>query len=126
MIKNKGFTLTELLIVIAIIGILTAIVLPSYQEHIRKSNRVVAILKLTKEAQQFERVHARQGAYPIALTQIEDTDTYTFLLVDPDPTDDIYQITATPIGSNASDECGTLSIDQAGRTSASIATGCWD
>ncbi|MFT5653151.1 MAG: type IV pilus assembly protein PilE, partial [Psychromonas sp.] len=42
--KKKGFTFIELLIVIAIIGMLTAIAFPSYQEHIRTANRIVAQL----------------------------------------------------------------------------------
>ena len=120
MIKKKGFTLTELLIVIAIIGILVAIVLPSYQEHIRTSNRVVAKLTLTKLAQELERANARQGIYPSSLSASHSTDTYTF---SPVITDDTFTITATPIGS---DECSILSINQAGQTTSSTGSDCWN
>lgn len=120
--KYKGFTLVELLVVIAIIGILVGIALPSYQAHVNKGNRVAAQLALNKLAQEFERVNARQGAYPTSLpTSIDAADAYTFAL--PLRTDDTYTITATPIGS---DECGTLSITQAGQRLSSTSSGCWD
>lgn len=118
--KKKGFTLIELLVVIAIIGLLVAISVPAYQKHIRKGNRVAAILALTKFAQEFEREHARQGAYPASRT--ETSDHYTFTLTS---SGDEFVLTAAPIGDSVNDECETLSVNQAGQTSASVST-CWD
>ena len=61
-VKNAGFTLVELLIAVAIIGILGAIVLPSYQNHIRKSSRSDAhagLLRLAALQEEFSLVNFR-------------------------------------------------------------------
>jgi type IV pilus assembly protein PilE len=118
--KNKGFTLTELLIAIAIIGILLAVALPSYQAHINKANRITAQLALTKMAQEFERTSARQGNYPAGSTS--STDTYTFSAVT-SASANTFTITATPKGS---DECGEMTVNQAGQTTPSSPSSCWN
>ena len=125
--KNKGFTLIELLVVIAIIGILVGIALPSYQAHIQKGNRVAAQLALTQMAQQFERTHARQGAYPEngdatdVINSVDTPETYTFSSIS-DADAGTFTITATPTGSSVGDECGTMTIDQTTQTTPS---NCW-
>ncbi|WP_372882286.1 type IV pilin protein [Psychromonas sp.] len=132
--KNKGVTLTELLIVIAIIGILVGIALPSYQTHIQKGNRVAAQLALTKMAQQFERINARQGEYPTGtdgesvidgIAASDGPDSYTFALTD--DAVDTFTITATPVvgGINDGDECGWLRIVQTGATTSKLSGNCW-
>lgn len=130
--NNKGFTLIEVLIVIAIIGILMGIALPSYQAHIQKGNRITAQLALTKIAQEFERTSARQGEYPVgsaaaAIISTIDTpnDTYTFTAII--ATAVTFKIVVAPRtdGVNKNDMCGTMSIDQTGQTTDSSSNECW-
>jgi type IV pilus assembly protein PilA len=52
--KTKGFTLIELMITVAIIGVLSAIALPSYQNYVAKSNVAAAIADLNPEKTRIE------------------------------------------------------------------------
>jgi type IV pilus assembly protein PilE len=61
--KNKGFTLIELMIVVAIIGILAAIAYPSYMDSVRKSNRSDGKAILSDTAQRLERCYTTFSAY---------------------------------------------------------------
>ena len=60
---EQGFTLIELMIVVAIVGILAAIAFPSYQESVRKSARAEAKAALLGAAQAFERYYSLNGRY---------------------------------------------------------------
>lgn len=53
--KTQGFTLIELMIVVAIIGILAAIAYPSYQEHVRKTKRTDAQADMIELASRLQR-----------------------------------------------------------------------
>lgn len=60
MIKSKGFTFIEMIIVVAIVAILAAIAIPSYQQHVRKTKRVEMqseLLEIASKLQQFKAVH---------------------------------------------------------------------
>lgn len=59
----KGFTLIELMIVVAIVGIIAAIAYPSYMESVRKSNRTDATVELNDIAQQLQRCFTAYSAY---------------------------------------------------------------
>ena len=60
---QSGFTLIEILVAVAIIGILAAIAIPSYQQNILKSQRVDAMNALLNLAAQEERYYTTNNTY---------------------------------------------------------------
>ena len=71
--RQAGFTLIEMMIVVAILGVLAAIALPSYQESVKKGRRTDAMAALQGLAQAMERHYTTTGGYTDAATGPADT-----------------------------------------------------
>lgn len=114
--KHKGFTLIELVIVVAIVAILAAIALPSYQEHVRKERRAQAKADMMELTQTLERKFTVDRSFagftlPSSQSPSEGTAQYGLNIVSDATT---YTLTATPQGDQVHDRCGTLTVNQLG------------
>ncbi len=61
---NKGFSLIELMVVIAIIAMLAAYALPNYRDYVVQSKRAEAHTKIMEVAGMYEKFYANTNAYP--------------------------------------------------------------
>lgn len=138
-LKNAGFTLIEIMITVAIIGILAAIALPSYQEYIAKSRRAEATTVMLEAGQYMRRYYSANDSFtttlPSGLTNIpRDQSTNQNYKVAATVNTTSFTITATvqSTGPMANDKCGTYSftsqgakLNTKGVVNNGLIEGCW-
>jgi type IV pilus assembly protein PilE len=126
--KSRGFSLIELLVTLAILGIIAAIAIPSYNDTVRKGRRADAKTTLVKLAQNLERCFSEHNSYQVASgctnhnNTASDEGYYTITSVQNATS---YTLTATATGGQADDtHCTAFTINQAG-TKGGTHADCW-
>ncbi|MFK8067520.1 MAG: type IV pilin protein [Gammaproteobacteria bacterium] len=134
--KQKGFTLIEMMIVVAIMGILGAIALPAYQDQIRKSKRTEGQNLLLDTASQQQRYFSDNISYANKMSLLgfaSDSETstsgaYTVTVSAAAADGSSYTLLATASADQAKDGCVNLTLTSTGvkgRSGTSALSECW-
>lgn len=142
--RIKGFTLVELMIVVAIVAILTMVALPSYQAYVLKSHRTAAINAILDLASREARYYTTNNAYtssltvlgysadPMPITMGTGGTTYYNLSVQSITAAAAaapagFTLNAAPVGNQLNDTCGIYIYDNLGNKGISSGTlaDCW-
>lgn len=123
---GNGFSLIELMMVIAVVAILVTLSYPSYVGFIRKADRTEARVDLLDWANRQEVWRADHIDYNSAIDP-DDTTLYSYSMVS---TTSSFTLTATALGAQANDaeegvSCATLTLSQDGTTGPAGYQQCW-
>lgn len=126
-----GITLLELMVVVVIIGILTAIAYPNYREFATRAKRTEARALLLEIASMQERFYLQNNRYGsmaelgYADPQTTDSESYSVTVNGPDASN--YTAVATYLlGGSEADKCTSFTIDGQGtKTSSGDIPNCW-
>lgn len=127
--RNSGFTLIELMIVVVVVAILSAIAYPSYTQYVERARRADGKAALLDVAQRLERCHTQSNTYVGCVTFPLNSPDGHYTLPAPTGTAlavNSFTITAVPV--RADPRCGTLSLTHTGVQGATGTLGagpCW-
>lgn len=126
----RGVTLLELMIVVVILGILTAIAFPNYRDFIARAKRTEAKAILLEIAQNEERFYLQNNRYGTmaelgyADPLITDTGSYSVTINAPDA-NNFTAVADYLIGDSEADKCVSFNIDGRGIKGSGPETDCW-
>lgn len=118
--KARGFTLIELMVVVAVVGILVAIAYPSFTEYLRKSRRTDgkrAVMEAAAAMEKHFSTHLTYAGATLGTSGIypaSSPDGFYALSFSAAPSAAAYAISAEPTGSQRQDKCHTFTYDQLG------------
>jgi len=130
--KTRGFTLIELMIVLAVLSIIVAVGYPSYMEHVKKSRRAEGMGQLLELADRMERSYSDQGTYPTSVSEVyvatTDGGFYTLSIVSANNVSFTVSAAPTGLGRQNTDKCKTFTLTSLGQKSISGSvpnSKCW-
>lgn len=119
---SKGVTLIEVVIAIAVLGILLGVALPSYRVQVAKARRADGRAALMAVAQRMDRFYAERGTYVGATLgssglypSKSEQGHYNLSIAAQSAS--AYSLTAAPTGGQSGDGCGTLGYNEQGQKS---------
>ena len=131
--RMRGVTLTELMIVIVVLGILTSIAYPSYRQYAARAKRTEAKSALLQIATMQERFYLQNNTYtadltslgfPIGANFLTDSESYVINVGAADAAN--FSATATYQNADAeAGKCATFSIDGRGTKTSTPSADCW-
>ena len=129
-INTTGFSLLELVIVLAVIGVLLTLAIPSYQQYTQRAHRAEAIRMMLAIADCQERVRESTGFYDTSSCgEGFNSDSHELRIEPPDTTASLEFTIIAQLRQGSDDTCGNLSLDQTGSRgiSSNLATvsKCW-
>ncbi|MEJ2060202.1 MAG: type IV pilin protein [Gammaproteobacteria bacterium] len=130
--RNHGFTLIELMTVVAILSLISIVAVPAYLNYARKAKRTDAVTLLQEAASKQERYYTTNNSYAKSMSQLgyssdpvsTSSKAYTVSVTNVTPAGCTglaganacftYTLTAAPVGSQGNDDCGSFTLNYLG------------